>query len=379
MAVRVLVVDDSGFFRRRIVEILNADPSIEVVGTAGNGQEAVELAASLSPDVITMDIEMPVMDGITAVRRIMARRPVPILMFSSITTEGAKATLDALEAGAVDFLPKKFEEIARDQEHAKEVLRRRVKAVGRRRFSQPTTSTPAVATSLAAGSRPASAASPSGRSVTAAPPAIPAAPRSSRSVADRTPVQLRDFRVVLIGTSTGGPLALQKVLSELPAHFPLPLLLVQHMPGTFTPAFAQRLDQLCRIRVKEAVDGDVLTPGLALLAPGGKQMLVEARAGQQRIRITESAPEQHYRPSVDVTFNSAAAVFRGDALAIIMTGMGADGREGARLLKRCGSKIWAQDEESCVVYGMPAAVVDAGLADRILPLSQIGRLLAEGG
>ncbi|MCG5514190.1 protein-glutamate methylesterase/protein-glutamine glutaminase [Ectothiorhodospira shaposhnikovii] len=378
MAVRVLVVDDSGFFRRRIVEILNADPSIEVVGTAGNGQEAVELAASLGPDVITMDIEMPVMDGITAVKRIMARHPVPILMFSSITTEGAKATLDALEAGAVDFLPKKFEEIARDQEHAKEVLRRRVKAVGRRRFSRPTTSTTAVASPSGAASRVTPAPPLSGRPVMVVPPAGTPVPRSARSVPDRTPIQLRDFRVVLIGTSTGGPLALQKVLSELPAHFPLPLLLVQHMPGTFTPAFAQRLDQLCRIRVKEAADGDVLAPGLALLAPGGRQMLVEARSGQQRIRITDSSPEQHYRPSVDVTFNSAAAVFRGDALAIIMTGMGADGREGARLLKRCGSKIWAQDEESCVVYGMPAAVVDAGLADRILPLSQIGRLLAEG-
>ncbi|MCG5499509.1 protein-glutamate methylesterase/protein-glutamine glutaminase [Ectothiorhodospira lacustris] len=374
MAVRVLVVDDSGFFRRRIVEILNADPSIEVVGTASNGQEAVDQAASLSPDVITMDIEMPVMDGITAVRRIMARNPVPILMFSSITTEGAKATLDALEAGAVDFLPKKFEDIARDQEQAKEVLRRRVKAVGRRRFSPP----PAATVSSGLGSRGGAAAPPSGRPVAVTSPAGLPTPRSARSVPDRTPIQLRDFRVVLIGTSTGGPLALQKVLAELPAHFPLPLLLVQHMPGTFTPAFAQRLDQLCRIRIKEAGDGDVLAPGLALLAPGGKQMLVEARGGQHRVRITDSSPEQHYRPSVDVTFNSAAAAFRGDALAIIMTGMGADGREGARLLKRCGAKIWAQDEESCVVYGMPAAVVDAGLADRVLPLSQIGRLLAEG-
>ncbi|SEQ17517.1 two-component system, chemotaxis family, response regulator CheB [Ectothiorhodospira magna] len=382
MAVRVLVVDDSGFFRRRIVDILNADPSIEVVGSAVNGQEAVDQAARLRPDVITMDIEMPVMDGITAVRRIMARNPTPILMFSSLTTEGAKATLDALEAGAVDFLPKKFEDIARDQEQAKEVLRRRVKAVGRRRLSRPP-SGPSPAPGAAAStseSRPPTP--PPARNLpTATGTAVRsegAAVRSERSSYDRKPVMINDFRVVLIGTSTGGPLALQKVLAELPAHFPLPLLLIQHMPASFTPAFAQRLDQLCRIRVKEAVDGDLLAPGLALLAPGGQQMVLESRAGQVRVKITDSEPDQHYRPCVDVTFNSAAAIFRGDALAIIMTGMGADGREGARLLKRCGSKIWAQDENSCVVYGMPAAVVEAGLADRVLPLSQIGRLLAEG-
>ncbi|MBK1674026.1 chemotaxis response regulator protein-glutamate methylesterase [Ectothiorhodospira shaposhnikovii] len=378
MAVRVLVVDDSGFFRRRIVEILNADPSIEVVGTASNGQDAIDLAARLNPDVITMDIEMPVMDGITAVKRIMAQRPVPILMFSSLTTEGARATLEALEAGAVDFLPKKFEDIARDQEQAKEELRRRVRTVGRRRIPGLASGNPPGAVPAAGpGIRPSVPMRPSPQPAVQAP--SPAVARPSRPVTDRAPLRLRDFKVVLIGTSTGGPLALQKVLCELPASFPLPLLLIQHMPATFTPAFAQRLDQLCRIQVKEAVDGDVLAPGLALLAPGGKQMVVDsARSGQHRIRITESAPEQHYRPSVDVTFNSAAAAFRGDALAIIMTGMGADGREGARLLKSRGSKIWAQDEESCVVYGMPAAVVDAGLADRVLPLSQIGKLLAEG-
>ncbi|ANB02808.1 chemotaxis response regulator protein-glutamate methylesterase [Ectothiorhodospira sp. BSL-9] len=371
MAVRVLVVDDSGFFRRRIVDILNADPSLEVVGTASNGQEAIDQVIALKPDVVTMDIEMPVMDGITAVRRIMARQPTAILMFSSLTFEGAKATLDALEAGAVDFLPKRFEDIARDQQEARDVLCRRVRTIGRRGAVRSGRDNGARATAPA----PKSAPPATGRPI-AQPPAA-TAPRASRGSGDRAPPVLRDFKVVLIGTSTGGPLALQKVLAALPAHFPLPLLLVQHMPASFTPAFAQRLDQLCNIRVKEAEDGDALQPGLALLAPGGQQMQVECRGGQSRVRITESAADQHYRPCVDVTFNSAAACFRGDALVIVMTGMGADGREGARLLKRCGSTVWAQDEATCVVYGMPAAIAEAGLADRILPLPQIGKLLAE--
>ncbi|MFP4682745.1 MAG: chemotaxis response regulator protein-glutamate methylesterase [Ectothiorhodospira sp.] len=368
MAVRVLVVDDSGFYRRRIVDILNADPALEVVGTAANGQEAIDQVAALKPDVVTMDIEMPVMDGITAVRRIMARHPVPILMFSSLTFEGAKATLDALEAGAVDFLPKRFEDIAREQQEARDILCRRVRTIARRGR-------------VARGPAPASGGTPPTPRPATAPSSAPrtAHPFGGASPAPRQApaLSLRDFRLVLIGTSTGGPLALQKTLAQLPARFPLPLLLVQHMPASFTPAFAQRLDQLCAIRVREAQDGDALEPGLALLAPGGKQMLVESRGGRARVRVTEAEPDQHYRPCVDITFNSAAAVFRGDALAIVLTGMGSDGREGVRLLKRCGSTIWAQDEETCVVYGMPAAVVEAGLADRVLALPQIGKTLAE--
>jgi two-component system, chemotaxis family, protein-glutamate methylesterase/glutaminase len=350
MVVKALVVDDSGFFRRRIVEILNADPGIEVVGTAANGQEAIEQAARLRPDVITMDIEMPVMDGITAVRRIMARQPMPILMFSSLTFEGAKATLDALDAGAADFLPKRFEDIARDQDEARRVLCRRVRTLGMRRARER---------------EPAAA--------PLRPTPLPAAVRG-----DRSPLRLRDLRAVLIGTSTGGPVALQKVLTVLPANFPLPLLLVQHMPASFTPAFAQRLDSLCAIRVKEAADGDVLEPGLALLAPGGRQMVLENRGGQVRVRIVDSEQGQHYKPCVDVTFRSAVPVFGGQVLAVIMTGMGADGREGVRLLREQGARVWVQDEQTSVVYGMPAAVAEAGLADRILPLDQIGPQIAGG-
>ena len=359
MPVRVLIVDDSGFFRRRMTEMLNADPRLEVVGTANDGAQAVEQAAKLRPDVVTMDIEMPVMDGIAATRRIMSATPTPILMFSSLTTDGAKATLDALDAGAVDYLPKKFEDISRDQEEAKRLLCERVYSIGsNKRAARPTRP---VTTTTTAAARPAPAPLAAARP---APAAMPAARRGQ-------------YRLVAIGTSTGGPVALQQVLTKLPATFPLPLVLIQHMPGSFTPAFAQRLNQQCAIEVREAQDGDELKPGLALLAPGGKQMVLDQRAGRTTVRITESDPGQNYKPSVDVTFSSVARIFPGQTLAVVLTGMGADGREGARLLKQGGSSVWAQDEASCVVYGMPAAIVDAGLADAVLPLSEIGTAISQ--
>lgn len=355
MPIRVLVVDDSGFFRRRLTEMLNSDPLLQVVGTAADGQEAIKKVEELRPDVITMDIEMPVMDGITAVRRIMARRPTPILMFSSLTYEGAKPTLDALEAGAADFLPKRFEDISLDRDEARRVLCARVRAIATRGLHRWEMRANGLATPAAAQPRPVAAAA---------------------SVA-KPAVRPGEVRLVAIGTSTGGPVALQQVLTVLPANFPVPLVLIQHMPAAFTPAFAERLNQLCKIQVKEAADGDALLPGRALLAPGGKQMIIEGRPSGAFVRVCESEPGQHYRPCVDVTFGSAAKVFPGKVLAVVLTGMGADGREGARLLKQGGSSVWAQDEASCVVYGMPAAVVEAGLADRVLPLAKIGPELAQ--
>jgi two-component system chemotaxis response regulator CheB len=359
MPVRVLIVDDSGFFRRRLTEMLNADPRLEVVGAAANGAEAVEQAAKLRPDVVTMDIEMPVMDGIAATRRIMSATPTPILMFSSLTTDGAKATLDALDAGAVDYLPKKFEDISRDQDEAKRLLCERVYSIGSNR-------------------RPARPARPAATPTAALRPAAATAPAAARPLPTALPAARRgQYRLVAIGTSTGGPVALQQVLTKLPGNFPLPLVLIQHMPGSFTPAFAQRLNQQCAIEVREAQDGDELKPGLALLAPGGKQMVLDQRAGRTTVRITESDPGQNYKPSVDVTFSSVARIFPGQTLAVVLTGMGADGREGARLLKQGGSNVWAQDEASCVVYGMPAAIVEAGLADAVLPLSEIGAAISQ--
>lgn len=365
MPIRVLVVDDSGFFRRRVKAMLEGDSRLEVVGEAANGVEAVEQASKLKPDVITMDIEMPVMDGITATKRIMQSNPRPILMFSSLTTDGAQATLDALDAGAVDYLPKRFEDISKNRDEATRALCERVYTIANqgRRIRQPVTPSPAP---RPAAGRPTAA--PTARPVPSAPAVAPRA----GAVPRRGSVKL-----VAIGTSTGGPVALQEVLTKLPAGYPYPLLLVQHMPGSFTPAFAQRLNQLCAISVKEAVDGDVLSPGTALLAPGGKQMLLESRGGRQVVRVIDSEPGQTYKPCVDITFNSIAKIFPASTLAVILTGMGADGREGCRTLKGAGSMIWSQDEASCVVYGMPAAVADAGLSDRVLGLKDVGPALAQ--
>jgi two-component system chemotaxis response regulator CheB len=367
MSCRVVVVDDSGFFRRRIAEILNADVGIEVVGMAANGQEAIKIVKEVKPDVVTMDIEMPVMDGITAVRHIMADNPCPILMFSTLTTDGAQATLDALDAGAMDFMPKRFNEMAGDEDSAKALLRRRVRTLARSRVrpSAAATARPPVGTPTTPS--PATSATTTG--------ARPA--QQGTKAADINPGTLKSARAVLIGTSTGGPVALQEVLKHLPKSFPLPIVLIQHMPASFTPAFAERLNKLCQIEVREAANGDMLKPGLALLAPGGMQMVLEGGSAP-RIKITDSPPGTIYKPSVDISFQSAVGVLRGQVLAVVLTGMGADGREGTRALKALGAKVWAQDAASSVVYGMPAAVVDAGLADHILALAEVGPALVKG-
>ena len=374
MVVKVLVVDDSGFFRRRVSEILSADPSIQVVGTATNGKEAIDQAIALKPDVITMDYEMPMMDGITAVRHIMQRCPTAVLMFSSLTHEGARVTLDALDAGAVDFLPKNFEDISRNPEKVKQMLCEKVHSIARsNRRSLSSAPAPAAAPVAPAGSsfnRPAPA--PTTRPAPAAPARNPA-PGAHAHTHSSAPKR-KAYKLVAIGTSTGGPVALQRVLTQLPANFPAPIVLIQHMPAAFTKAFAERLDKLCRISVKEAEDGDILRPGLALLAPGGKQMMVDGRGA---IKILPGDERLNYKPCVDITFGSAAKSYGDKVLAVVLTGMGADGREGARLLKQGGSAIWAQDEASCVIYGMPMAIVKADLADAVYSLDDIGKHLVE--
>ncbi|MGO1502718.1 MAG: protein-glutamate methylesterase/protein-glutamine glutaminase [Marinobacter sp.] len=375
MTVSVLVVDDSGFFRKRLTEILTSSGQIRVVGVAANGREGVELSESLRPDVITMDYEMPIMDGISALREIMKKHPVPVLMFSSLTYEGARITLDALEAGAVDFLPKNFEEIARDGSQLQKILINRVLDVAR---SQPANRvSPPVKAGQPSPSRPIAKPPVASRSATPArQPAQPVPETPVRRSSRKTPA--RHYAVVGIGTSTGGPVALQRVLAELPASFPSPIVLVQHMPASFTPAFAERLSRLCKISVRQAEDGDILRPGLALLAPGGKQMMIENRSGQPRVRILPGDDRLNYRPCVDVTFGSLARAYPGKTLGVILTGMGADGKEGCRMMKQSGSPIWSQDEKSSVIYGMPMAVAKAGLSDEILSLNEIGPRLVEG-
>ncbi|MCL1066528.1 chemotaxis response regulator protein-glutamate methylesterase [Shewanella olleyana] len=381
MATKVLVVDDSSFFRRRVSEIVNQDPDLEVVGVAVNGKEAVDMAAQLKPQVITMDIEMPVMDGITAVREIMASNPTPILMFSSLTHDGAQATLDALDAGALDFLPKRFEDIASNKDDAIKLLQQRVKALGRRRLYRPVTRTSPTTASPTAARASGSSLSSSSNSVKSA-----LGSKLSTSSATNQPAAAsssvasirasgKKYKALLIGTSTGGPVALQKILTAFPASYPHPILLIQHMPAAFTPAFASRLNSLCKIQVKEAQTGDALKPGCAYLAPGGMQLMVEKSGSLGRLKVIAGNADMNYKPSVDITFASASKAFSGDVMAVVLTGMGADGREGARMLKAAGATIWAQDEASCVVYGMPQAVTSAGISSHSIALDSMAEAI----
>ncbi len=352
MTIRVLIVDDSSFYRRQIEKLLSHDADLEVIATACNGQEAIEKTLELKPDVITMDIEMPLLDGISATKKIMRILPTPILMLSSLTTGDAKATLDALDAGALDFFPKNIEDYSRNYEKVKNILCKKIKAIvlSKRKPKPKPIHNPLQR--------------PSNSNIDAIQPA---------TALDRS----KKINLVAIGSSTGGPVALQAVLTELPANFSSPIMLVQHMPATFTPAFAARLNQLCKITVKEAQDGDILQAATAYLAPGGKQMLVKKIGSIVRIMIKDDESELPYKPSVDVTFSSIAGAYSNNVLAIILTGMGADGREGAKRLKLKGSQVWSQDKDSCVVYGMPAAIATAGLADKVLSLSSMGSQLIQ--
>ncbi|MFT5755317.1 MAG: two-component system chemotaxis response regulator CheB [Alteromonadaceae bacterium] len=386
MAYKVLVVDDSSFFRRRVTDILNNDPKLTVIDVAVNGIDAVEKAKTLKPDVITMDIEMPLLNGIEAVKQIMASAPTAILMFSSLTHQGAKATLEALDAGALDFLPKKFNEIAKTTEDAGLLLRQRVlqlarkRSVGMRQVSSDSNGKRASSyTSL-----------PIKRNVTLTSPLTQSTAASSQTATAEQKLVLpenktyqvlskplkrssgKKYKLLAIGTSTGGPVALQKILTKLPSDFPIPIILVQHMPATFTHAFASRLNSLCKISVKEASDGDVLKPGCAYLAPGGRQMILSGNENVTTLKVIEdNSTRIAFKPSVDISFGSAAKIFKNSVLGIILTGMGSDGKEGARMLKNSGATIWAQDEESCVVYGMPQVVTKAGISELSLSIDDM--------
>jgi len=272
----------------------------------------------------------------------------------------------------VDFLPKNFEDISRNPEKVKQLLCEKVHSISRsnRRFSSVPAAAPVAAPTPASSSY----ASPAPAPVRTTPVASRAPAPAHAAVSTSGAPKRKAYKLVAIGTSTGGPVALQRVLTQLPASFPAPIVLIQHMPAAFTKAFAERLDKLCQISVKEAEDGDILRPGLALLAPGGKQMMIDGRGA---VKILPGDERLNYKPCVDITFGSAAKSYGDKVLAVVLTGMGADGREGARLLKQGGSAIWAQDEASCVIYGMPMAIVKAELADAVYSLDEIGKHLVE--
>ncbi|WNO07889.1 chemotaxis response regulator protein-glutamate methylesterase [Teredinibacter sp. KSP-S5-2] len=362
MPYKVLVVDDSSFFQMRLKEIISEHQDLQVVGIASNGQEAIELEEELRPDIITMDYEMPFMDGVSAVRAIMAKRKIPILMLSSMTYEGARITLEALDAGAVDFMPKNFAEVSKSSEGLKKRLHEKLLTFLKGSSFQP------AATSVRP--KPAVDTRPSLRST-------PSAAPLSRGGADAAPVAPSKssarfkgkLKIVVIGASTGGPVAITDIITKLPANFPVPIVIVQHMPENFTKAFSERLDRQSQLSVVEAENSMRIECGKVYVAPGGKQLMFDRNGSS--IKIVPGDERVNYKPSVDIAYASAANVFRNSVLGIVLTGMGADGCEGARLLKQSGSYIWGQDQASSVVYGMPAAVANARLTDAVIPLSSI--------
>ncbi|MBI5657321.1 MAG: chemotaxis response regulator protein-glutamate methylesterase [Geobacter sp.] len=340
---RVLIVDDSSFMRMAIRGILTSDPNIEVVGVAADGVEGVEKALNLKPDLITMDVEMPRMDGISALKAIMAKAPTRVLMVSTLTNEGAKATFEALEAGAVDYIPKNVTDSVDAQKVFRSELLRRVKEASISLFAKR----------VAATSRPA-----------VAPAHRVASSRFSQ----------RKISCVGIGASTGGPVALQEVLSRVPVNYPYGIMIAIHMPKAFTGPYAERLNSKCSLAIKEAVDGDILKPGQALVAPGGKHTLLVRHAAGITVKTvpTSDYPQYLYIPSVDLMMTSMADACNGSMLGVILTGMGNDGFKGMQHLKSKGGVTLVQDEATSTIYGMPKSCVDGGVADEVLPLGEIG-------
>jgi two-component system chemotaxis response regulator CheB len=334
--VKVMIVDDSAFMRFAIAQQLNEHLEIMVIGAASNGEEALKLIPKLQPDVITLDVEMPHMDGLTTLRHIMMDFPRPVIMFSSLTKEGAAETIRALMLGAVDFIPKPANRA--DIREAMGELTAKIVAAARAKVKYVPLHELASSTS------------PSG---------LPA--KKLRAYQKATPV-------VLIGSSTGGPGALNEVIPALPANFPSPVLIVQHMPAGFTRSLAERLNSISKLSVKEAEPGDPLMVGQVLLAPGGFHMTVDEN---DRIVLNQKPTVHGVRPAVDVTLASLIQHYANAVIAVIMTGMGSDGTHGASLLHSDGGYVIAEDESTCVVWGMPRSVVEAGAADAVLPRTQI--------
>ena len=339
--IRVLVVDDAVVVRKLLTTVIDEDPDLEVVGIAANGAIALGKIEQLKPDIVTLDVEMPEMDGISTLRAIRQRdRSLPVIMFSTLTERGATATLEALALGASDYVTKPANVGSVDA--AMDAVRRelipKIKAFCRRNVPPP----------------------PPPLRVKVVP-----APATGRC------------ELVAIGSSTGGPNALSTVLGQLPAGFDKPIVIAQHMPAVFTRYLAQRLDGCSRIRVREAEHGDLLEPGLALVAPGDHHMSLRRTSAGVSVVLDQSAPVNFCRPAVDVLFRSAADVYGGDVLAVVLTGMGHDGRDGCAVLKQRGATVIVQDQASSVVWGMPGAVHQSGLADAALPLDDVGAAITQ--
>jgi two-component system chemotaxis response regulator CheB len=370
--ISVVVVDDSVVVRRLIVDALGGAENIEVVGTASNGLLAQAKIDQLKPDCITMDIEMPQMDGITAVRELRKRhRTVPVIMFSTLSASGATATLEALEAGATDYVtkPSNVGSVSESIAAVREQLVPKIYALAGRRRAGRAASAPA---------RPADVSPRAGFPPPGPPPGRPGSAPPAGFPPVRPPVRRTPggrIDILAVGSSTGGPDALTKVLTGLPSDLPVPIVITQHMPPVFTRMFAERLDRSTPLRVFEAADGMELAPGSAYVAPGDFHLVLHRRGASTLIQLSGAPPENSCRPAVDVMFRSVAALYGASAYAVVLTGMGQDGRGGARVLRDAGAEILAQDEATSVVWGMPGAVAGAGLADEVLPLDRIAAFL----
>lgn len=342
--IRVLVVDDSALMRQFISDILRSDPRIEVVGTARDGRDALKQIETLKPNLVTMDVEMPNMDGLRALEEIMRTNPLPVIMVSSVTQEGAETTLKALALGCVDFIGKPSGSISLD-----------IKTIGQELIDKViAASTARVRTK--AGIFPASH-------------TLPHAPDFRRM---NPPMNLTGRRdIVAIASSTGGPMALSELIPKLPKKFPVPIVITQHMPKEFTGSFAKRLNEASQVEVVEGFDGLSLKPGRVVIAPGGSHLIVKRRNGAAVCGLSDAPPVLSVKPAANIMFLSVADEYGGNVLCVILTGMGRDGTDGAVALKRKGAYVLAESQKTCVVYGMPKAAVEAGVVDEVLPLNEI--------
>lgn len=348
--IRVLVVDDSAFMRKAIRRMLSGAPDIEVVGTAEDGRDALEKISALKPDIVTLDVQMTGMDGLTALKRIMSECPTPVLMLSSLTQQGAETTLKALELGAVDFIDKTRTESSMDITLLANELIIKVRTIAGVDIGKMKTQ---------------QLGGPSSRGEEH--------PGTGR-LPQRTPRQAK-IDVVAIGTSTGGPPALQSLIPRLPSDFPAGVVVVQHMPPGFTRTLADRLNAQSSIRVSEALEGDLVVPGRVLVAPAGRQFQLLKRNGQYVVRLDSQPSEALHRPSVDVMMQSVAKACGRRCLAVLLTGMGSDGAVGMRAVKEAGGRTLAESEETCIVYGMPKSAVEEGAVDEVVPLYDMANMI----
>lgn len=351
--IKVLVVDDSAFMRKVIGDILAEEPTLQIVARARNGHEALKFFDELKPDVVTLDVEMPGMSGIEVLQKIIEKRPTPVVMVSGVTKAGADITMQALDLGAVDFVTKPSGTISLDMEKVGDELRRKVIEASKAAIKggAPRHSAP--------------------QSIVKQPSRLQTHAHSQGEMPGVKHEPPKHTELVAIGASTGGPVALQEVITKLPADFAAPIALVQHMPAGFTASFAARLNERSKLTVIEAEEGLPIKKGMVVIAPGGYHLLVEKKNGVMVCHLTETPPVRSVRPAADVLFNSVAENVGGAVVTVVLTGMGKDGLDGTKALRSKGAYVIAESKETCVIYGMPGAVVGAGLVDEVLPIQAI--------